>query len=143
MARVSTYLNFTNQTEEAFNFYKRIFGTEFIDRIHRFGDVPADDSMQVSEEDKNLVMNVALPILGGHIIMGTDTPASMGFKLVQGSNTYLNLEPDTKDEADRLFNELSAGGSVEMPMQDMFWGAYYGSFTDKFGVHWMINCENK
>lgn len=98
---------------------------------------------QIAEEDKNLVMHVCLPILGGHKLMGTDAPASMGFKVVQGNNVYVSLHPDTRKESDRIFAALSAGGEVEMPMQDMFWGAYFGSFTDKFGVRWMINCDEK
>ena len=75
--------------------------------------------------------------------MGTDAPESMGFKLVQGNNAHINLEPDTRAEAERLFNGLSAGGKVEMPLQDMFWGAYFGSFRDKFGTQWMVNCSAK
>lgn len=145
MARVSTYLNFKRETEAAFNFYKSIFGTEFIDnKIHRFGEIPAQEGQPVmSEEDKHLVMNVALPILGGHVIMGTDSPESMGFKLNQGNNVYINLETDTREETIRLFNALAEGGTVEMELQDMFWGAYYGSLKDKYGVQWMFNCDNK
>ncbi|HRH26498.1 MAG TPA: VOC family protein [Candidatus Paceibacterota bacterium] len=144
MARVSTYLNFKNQTEEAFNYYKTVFGTEFIGEINRFGEVPKTNSMsEISEEEKNLVMHVALPILGGHIIMGTDMPESMGFPLKEGNSMYLTLEPDSRAEADRLFTALTDGGKIEMPMQEMFWGDYYGSFTDKFGVKWMINCSSK
>lgn len=87
-------------------------------------------------------MHVALPILGGHVLMGTDAPETMGFRLVRGNNVYISLEIDTRAEADRLFGGLSAGGEVETPMQDMFWGAYFGSFTDRFGIRWMINCPN-
>jgi PhnB protein len=142
MARVSTYLNFAGNTEEAFNFYKTVFGTDFIGDISRFGDVPPSDDMQpLPDTDKNLVMHVALPILGGHVLMGTDAPESMGFNLKMGNNVHLNLEPDTREETDKLFKALSAGGKVEQELQDMFWGAYYGSCQDKFGVHWMFNCE--
>jgi PhnB protein len=84
-------------------------------------------------------MHVELPILGGHVLMGTDAPESMGLQCRPGKHTHLNLEPDSRDEADRLFQALSAGGKVEMPMQDMFWGAYFGSFTDRFGICWMVN----
>lgn len=140
MAKVSTYLNFKRETEEAFNFYKQVFGTEFIGKISRFSEVPTQEGQPpMKEEDKNLVMNVQLPILGGHVLMGTDAPESMGFKLNQGNNVYINLQPDSKEEADRLFKELSEGGEVEMPMQDMFWGDYFGSFKDKYGTAWMIN----
>ena len=141
MSRVSTYLNFKNNTEEAFSFYKSVFGTEFLEEIARFRDIPPfPDSPPIPEADKNLVMHVSLPILGGHVIMGTDAPESMGFKLNPGNNVYLNLEPDTRKETERLFNALSEGGKVEMELQDMFWGAYYGSCTDKYGVRWMFNC---
>jgi PhnB protein len=85
-------------------------------------------------------MHIALPTLGDHVLMGTDAPESMGFNCKPGNNVHINLEPDTRQEADHLFNSLSAGGKVEMPIQDMFWGAYFGSFADKFGIQWMINC---
>ncbi len=144
MARTSTYLNFPRSTEAAFNYYKSVFGTEFSVPIGRFKDVPAQPGQPpLSEADRNLVMHVALPILGGHVLMGTDAPVSMGFKLNQGNNVYINLEPDTHAETERLFNALADGGKVEMPLTDMFWGAYFGSLTDKFGVQWMFNCESK
>lgn len=143
MAKVSTYLNFNRTTEAAFNFYQTVFGTEFSAPIHRMGDVPSDPDHPLAANDKNLVMHVALPILGGHVIMGTDAPESMGFKLKQGNNVYINLEPDTRTETNRLFKLLSDGGKVEMPLTDMFWGAYFGSLTDKFGTQWMFNCESK
>ena len=88
-------------------------------------------------------MHVALPILGGHVIMGTDAPESMGFKLNQGNNVYINLESDTRAETDSLFAALKEGGAVEMPLQEMFWGAYWGTLTDRFGIHWMFNCAAK
>lgn len=145
MASVSTYLNFERNTEEAFEFYKKVFGTEYEgDGISRMGEAPLQEGQpELSEADKNLVMHVTLPILGGHQLMGTDAPESMGFKLNQGNNVYINLEPDTRKEADRLFTELSSGGEVEMKMQEMFWGDYFGSFKDKFGICWMINCSAK
>src|SRR5690606_9223257 len=99
MARVSTYLNFNRETEEAFNFYKSVFGTEFIGSIDRMGDEPAVEGQQtLSEEDNNLVMNIQLPIYGGHVIMGTDSPESIGLKLIKDNNVYINIEPDTKEE---------------------------------------------
>jgi PhnB protein len=144
MARVSTYLNFVRETEQAFNFYRQVFGTEFEGQVARFGDVPPQPGQPpLPEADKRLIMHIALPILGGHRLLGTDAPASMGFKLVQGTNFYINLEPDTRKEADRLFQGLSAGGKVDTPMQEMFWGAYWGNFTDRFGIQWMINCMSK
>ncbi len=140
MARVSTYLNFPRNTEEAFLFYKSVFGTEFLGPITRMDGNPSDGAPQIANEDKNLVMNVALPILGGHVLMGTDAPESMGFKLNPGNNIHINLEPDTLEEAERLFAALSDGGKVGMKLEKMFWGAYFGSLTDQFGIQWMINC---
>ncbi len=144
MAKVSTYLNFARETEVAFNFYKSVFGTEFIGKINRMGEVPAQPGQPpLTEGDKNLVMHVALPILGGHVLMGTDAPESMGFKVNFGNNIYINLEPDTRAETDRLFKALSEGGKAEMAPQEMFWGDYFGSCVDKFGVKWMLNCSSK
>ena len=144
MARVSTYLNFSRNTEEAFNFYKSVFGGDFTGGINRFKDIPAAPAQPpVPEADKNLVMHIELPIVGGHVLMGTDAPESMGFKVNFGNNVYINLEPDTRKETKRLFDALSAGGAVEMPLADMFWGAYFGSCKDKYGVKWMFNCPEK
>lgn len=145
MATVSTYLNFVNSTEEAFNFYKTVFGTEFLgEGIMRFRDIPPSENMPpLPEADLNLVMHVSLPILGGHLLMGTDAPESMGFKVNPGNNVYLSLSPDTREETKRLFDALSAGGQVEQELQDMFWGDYYGSCRDKFGIQWMFNCAAK
>ncbi|MEO6734089.1 MAG: VOC family protein [Ferruginibacter sp.] len=145
MASVSTYLNFPRNTEEAFNFYKSIFGGEFFGGgIMRFSDMPpSPDNPPLPEEDKNLVMHVELPILGNHTLMGTDAPESMGFNVIFGNNSYINLQPDTREETKVLFDQLSAGGRVTMELQDMFWGDYFGSCTDKFGVQWMFNCGDE
>jgi len=125
MTRVSTYLNFHRNTEEVFQFYRSVFGTEFSSPISRFGDIPSGDQMPpVAEADKNLVMHVALPILGGHEIMGSDVPESMGFQVKGGNNVYINLEPDTRAETRRLFDALKQGGQVTMELQEMFWGDY-------------------
>ncbi|GIV37616.1 MAG: hypothetical protein KatS3mg032_1995 [Cyclobacteriaceae bacterium] len=144
MERISTYLNFPGNTEEAFTFYKKVFRSEFINGIQRFGDLPPDPNHPpIPEALKKMVLHVELPILGGHILMGTDAPKEMGFSLTKGNNMHIQIEPASRQEAKRLFDELSAGGIVQQPMQDMFWGAYYGSFTDKFGVNWMINYQEK
>jgi PhnB protein len=144
MAKVSTYLNFPRNTEEAFNFYRSVFKTELSGPISRFGDIPPQDGMPpLADSDKNLVMHISLPILGGHHLMGTDAPESMGMKVNPGNNVHINLEPDTRQETKRLFDALSAGGTVTMPLQDMFWGDYFGSCTDKYGVQWMFNCQEK
>jgi PhnB protein len=144
MARVSTYLNFPGTAEKAFMYYRSVFGGEFDGGIHRFGDMPPSPGQPpMAEGDKQQVMHVALPILGGHVLMGCDAPASMGFKVDVGNNVYINLEPDTRAETERLFAALGTGGKVEMALQDQFWGAYFGSLTDQFGIRWMFNCMSK
>ena len=144
MASVSTYLNFARSTEEAFNFYRSVFGTEFDGKVSRFSEIPPTPGQPtLPEADRNLVMHISLPILAGHRLMGTDAPESMGFKLSQGNNVYINLEPDTRAETDRLFNALAEGGTVEMALQEQFWGDYFGSLKDRFGTQWMFNCRSK
>jgi PhnB protein len=145
MSKVSTYLNFPRNTEEVFDFYKSIFGGEYSGGgISRLGDIPQQEGMpSIAEEDKNLIMHIELPILGGHLLMGTDAPESMGFHVNFGNNIYINIEPDTKAETKRLFDALAEGGNITMELQDTFWGAYYGSCTDKYGVQWMFNCTEK
>ena len=144
MARVSTYLNFARETEAAFEFYRAIFGGEFAGGIHRFADIPPSPGQPpMAEADRNLVMHVELAILGGHVLMGTDAPESMGFKVAPGNNVFISLAPDTRAETERLFGALAEGGKVGMALQDMFWGAYFGSLTDRFGVQWMFNCAAK
>ena len=144
MARTSTYLNFPRCTEQAFNFYRSVFGGDFNGPIHGFADVPAAPGQPpMAEADRSLVMHVELPILGGHVLMGTDAPESMGFTVNAGNDLHINLEPDSRAEADRLFKALAAGGKVEMPLQEIFWGANFGSLTDSFGIHWMVNCSAK
>ena len=139
MLRVNPYLNFNGKTEEAFNFYKSVFGGEF-SALQRFKDIPASEQTMPEGEGQH-IMHVALPIGEGTVLMGSDISEGMGMSLTQGNNIYLSLHPASKEEAERLFKELSAGGKVEMPFEKMFWGAYFASFTDKFGVEWMINYE--
>lgn len=144
MARVSTYLNFNGNTEQAFLFYRSVFGGDFSGPIHRFKDTPATPGQPPMPTDtENMVMHVELKLLGDHVLMGTDAPESIGFKVLAGNNVHLNLEPDTRAEAERLFSALAVGGMIDMPLQDMFWGAYFGSLTDQFGIHWMVNCAAK
>jgi PhnB protein len=144
MARVTTYLNFPRTTEEAFQFYKAAFQTDFIGPVVRFGDgPPAPGQPPMPEADKKLILHASLPILAGHVLMGTDAAGGMGAPLTVGNNIYLNLEPDTRAETDRLFAALGAGGKVESPLAEMFWGSYWGTLTDKFGIHWMFNCAGK
>lgn len=141
MAKLNPYLTFDGKTEEAFLFYKSIFGGDFMGGMSRFGDMPDRDN--IPEEHLNRVMHVALPISDGHILMASDSMESSGHNVVPGNNVTLSIQPESKEEADRLFDGLSAGGEVIMPMEDTFWDAYFGMFTDKFGIHWMVNFTYK
>lgn len=141
---VSTYVNFPGNTKQAFEFYKSVFKTEFINGISHFGDAPTQEGQPpMSDELKKMVLHIELPLLGNHILMGTDAPKEMGFNVQAGNNMYINLEPASREEAQRIFDELSINGKIEMPIQDTFWGAYYGSFTDQFGINWMINHQTQ
>lgn len=139
MASVAIYLNFAGNAEEAFNHYKKVFKTEFSNPIVRMGDAPRQEGQPpLPEAEKNKVAHVALPILGGTQMMGTDMLESMGHKLVEGNNFTINLSPDTKEEADRLYKELSEGGTDGVAPHDEFWG-YWGTCKDRFGIRWMFN----
>lgn len=139
MAKVSIYLNFMGNTEEAFQFYKTVFNTEFSIPLVRMGDMPMPEGgPQFSAEDKQKVMHVALPILGGTEIMGTDMLESMGHSLKIGNNTTINLEADTKEQADQLYQALSQNGTDCVPPHDEPWG-YWGVCLDRFGIRWMFN----
>lgn len=140
MATINPYLNFPGTTEEAFNFYKSVFGGEFL-MVQRFEGQPGCEGQEISEADRNKIMHIALPIGKGNVLMATDALESMGQKFVPGNNFSLSVSADSEAEADTLFNGLSAGGSVVMPMAKAFWGAYFGVLTDKFGVSWMINYD--
>ncbi len=143
MASVSTYLNFNRTTENAFVFYRSVFGGDF-GMLQRFGDVPpGPEQPPMAEADKSLVMHVELTILGCHKLMGTDAPETMGFTLTQGNNIHINLEPDTRAETHRLFDALAQNGKVGMPLTDMFWGALFGHLVDPYGICWMFNCTSK
>ncbi len=141
MSRVSTYLNFMGDTEEAFEFYRSVFGTEFTGPPARMGDMPSGpDGPQLTDAEQELVAHIELPILAGHVLMGTDMLESMGHELRIGNNVTVNLEPDTKADTDRLYAALSEGGSESTGMQEMPW-AYWGCTLDRFGVRWMFNCS--
>src|SRR3990170_971677 len=131
--KVNPYLNFDGDAREAFEFYKSVFGGEF-DAVQTFGEMPHGEGQQTPEAEKNLIMHISLPIGDGQFVMASDISKSMGMKLTVGNNNYISLHPDSKKDAERLFKELSVGGKVEMPLAKMFWGAYFASFADKFGV---------
>ena len=142
MAATNIYLNFQGNAAEAFNLYKSVFNTEFSAPIMRMGDMPAQEGMPpLSDAEKNMVMHVALPILGGTQIMGTDMLESMGHKLIVGNNTTISLELDSKEEADRIYNALAQGGTDCVAPHDEFWG-YWGVCLDRFGIRWMFNVLN-
>lgn len=137
MATTNTYLNFNGNCEEAFIFYKSVFGGEFT-YIGRFGEMPESENFKVPEEDKNKVMHVSLPI-GTTVLMGSDTGKDRAASFHQGNNFSLSITAESKDEADKLFNALALGGQVTMPLNNTFWGDYFGMLTDKFGINWMMS----
>ena len=137
MTKLNTYLNFAGNTEEAFNFYKSVFGGKFTSVV-RFKDMPME-GVNIPKEGENKIMHIGLPIGKDNMLMATDTLESLGQKLMQGNNIYISIHPESKEEADRIFNALSSGGTVEMSIANQPWGDYYGSFKDKFGIGWMIN----
>jgi PhnB protein len=138
MRILNPYLYLPGNTEEAFIFYKSVFGGEFI-MLLRYKDTPEAD--RVSDEEKEKIMHIALPIGNGNTLMATDAIESMGNKLNNGNNFNLSFSTDTPEEADRIYNELSAGGKSNMPMSKTFWGAWFGMLTDKFGIQWMISYD--
>ncbi|ABQ04743.1 VOC family protein [Flavobacterium johnsoniae] len=138
MAAINPYLMFNGTCEEAFLFYKSVFGGEF-PYIGKYKDAPAEEGEKLSEEALNRIMHVSLPI-GNTILMGSDSHPRYG-DVGFGDNFSISINTESTDEADRIFNGLSAGGKVEMPMNKTFWGAYFGMFKDKFGVNWMVNFD--
>lgn len=140
MPSINPYLNFPGNTEQAFNFYKSVFGGEFA-MLQRMGDMPDGDKLPPGTKDK--IMHVSLPIGKNNMIMGTDACEEMGFNLTQGNNFYICIGPDSREEADKLFNALAQGGKINTPLQDMFWGDYYGDLTDQFGTKWMVNYSKR
>ena len=138
MARVDTYLNFQGQTEEAFAFYAKIFGTE-VTMLTRYSDMPTLGPGELPAAERDLVLHAELPITGGHLLMATDMLRSMGQETKIGNNTTLCLDVDSREEADHLYGALSEGGSEGSPMADMPWGAYWGVTLDRYGIRWMIN----
>ena len=133
--KLNPYLNFDGNAEEAFKFYQTVFGGELF--LQRMNQAPGTESLP--EDEKNRVMHVSIPIGDGQFLMASDCVPSMGHVLNVGNNNYISITPDSRKDADRLFNGLSAGGMATMPMNKAFWGDYFGMFTDKFGINWMVS----
>ena len=141
MARVNPYLTYNGNCEEAFNFYKSVFGGEF-PFIGKFKDMPPMDGYPpVTEKEGEKIMHVSLPISNETILMGSDSSEAFGQATVVGNNFSISINTDSPDEADKLFKGLSAGGIVKMPMNQTFWGSYFGMFLDKFGIQWMVSFD--
>ena len=141
MATINPYLTFNGNCEEAFTFYKSVFGGEF-PFMGKFKDMPPVDGCgEMSVADQEKVMHVSLPISGETILMGSDNIESFGRKIIDGNNFAISINTNSREEADKLFAGLSADGQVTMPMNKSFWGAYFGMFTDKFGIQWMVNFD--
>ena len=138
MTTVNVYLTFNGNCEEAFNFYRSVFGGEF-PYLGRYKDMPAEDRKQTASEDAEKIMHVSLPVSKETVLMGSDTGGEWAANYSRGNNFSISINTDTKEEADRLFNGLSAGGTATMPMNKTFWGDYFGMFTDKFGINWMVS----
>ena len=136
MTKLHSYLNFAGNAEEAFDFYRSVFGGE--PSVYRFRDMPME-GVNIPEEDQDKMMHISLPIGEDHVLMASDALKSLGQELVQGNNVYISVHPDSREEADRIFNALADGGEIEMPIADQVWGDYFGSFKDRFGVQWMVN----
>lgn len=137
MATINSYLNFKGNTEEAFNFYKAAFGGDF-SVLQRFSDTPHGDNMPAELREK--IMHVSLPI-GANVLMGTDVVGQMEETCVIGNNVSVSISTDSEAETDQLFQALSAGGKIIVPLEKAFWGAYFGMFIDKFGINWMVNYD--
>lgn len=140
MVTINPYLNFPGNTEDAFKFYKSVFGGEFVG-LTRFKDT--QEASRLNADEKEKIMHISLPIGKGNILMATDALESMGHKLTAGNNFSLSVEAENKEEANKIFNGLSKGGKVTMPQADTFWGAYFGMVNDKYGVQWMVSFTPK
>lgn len=141
MASINPYIHFNGNAEEAFTFYKSVFGGEFA-RVARFKDLPGSEH-PFSEKEANKIMHIALPIGKSSLLMGSDTPEFMGRHNENENRSKIAVTAESKEEADKLFNGLSAGGNVEMPIGNSPWGSYFGMFRDKYGIEWMIDFASK
>lgn len=139
MAQINPYLHFNGNAEEAFHFYKSVFGGEFA-VVSRFKDF-SDPEHPISESEANKIMHIALPIGKSNVLMASDTPEIMGMHNLKETRSKISISAASKEEADALFNGLSDGGSVEMPIADSPWGSYFGMFRDKYGIEWMVDYD--
>lgn len=137
MLKLQPYLNFPGNAKEALEFYRSVFGGEFSSEVS-FGDMPME-GVSIPPEDEGKMMHISLPIGEDNVLMASDTLESLGQQTVQGNSVYISIHPDSREEADTIFNALSQGADIEMPIGDQIWGDYFGSLKDKFGVGWMIN----
>ena len=135
--KIHSYLNFENKAEEAFRFYEKVLGGKLTE-FYRFGAMPME-GVELTPEQKNRIMHVGLQLPDGQMIMASDRLPGMGPARVEGNNYSISVHPDSRPEADRIFNALAQGGTITMPIADQFWGDYFGSLTDRFGVNWMVN----
>jgi PhnB protein len=140
MAQINPYIHFNGNAEEAFTFYKSVFGSEFT-TITRFKDLSIQ--APISENEANKIMHITLPIGGGSILMGSDTPEFMGKHNENETRSKISISADSKEEADKLFSRLSESGEIEMTITDSPWGTYFGMFRDKYGIEWMVNYDYK
>jgi PhnB protein len=140
MASVNIYLNFNGNCEDAFTFYKSVFGGEF-PYIGRFGEMPPSENYTVPESEANKIMHVSLPISKETVLMGSDTVGPMAVGFTAGNNFSISINAESKEEAEKLFNGLSADGTVTMPLSKTFWSECFGMFTDKFGINWMMSFD--
>lgn len=141
MATINPYLHFLGNAEEVFNFYKSVFGGEFT-AVMRFGDVQGQEGCEnLSDEEKNKIMHIALPISDGHVLMASDAVGEYANDAVFGNNISISVSADSKEEAEKVFNGLAADGEITMPLGDTFWGAYFGMFKDRYGINWLVNYD--
>tara|TARA_R110000796_G_scaffold35017_2_gene90046 strand:- start:23218 stop:23661 length:444 start_codon:yes stop_codon:yes gene_type:complete len=142
MAQINPYIHFNGNAEEAFEFYKSVFGGEFA-MIIRFKDIPSDPNYPIAESEANKIMHIALPIGKNDVLMASDTPESMGKHNENETRSKISISSETKEEANKLFNGLSKDGKIEVPISDSPWGSYFGMFRDKYGIEWMVDFDPK
>ena len=142
MAKINPYIHFNGDAEEAFTFYKSVFGGEFA-MLVRFKDMPGDHGIPLNEDEASKIMHIALPVGKSSVLMASDVPSFMGQVNENENRSKISISTESKEEADKIFNGLSTGGKVEMPIADSPWGSYFGMFRDKYGIEWMVDFDPK